>query len=162
MKNVTQSAKFNRFLGRFFTYLYMIVLSIIIIYPLLITASSAFQGGNTTAFVLDFSRDWTLDNFVRLFYETLYGTCYWNTLVIAVSTMVIQVAIITIAGYAYSRYRFLGRKNSLKFFIIVQMVPTTAALTAFFVMAFLLRALNQPWFLTALYIGGGIPMNTYL
>lgn len=162
MKNITKSAKFKRNLGRFFTYFYLVVLSIVIIYPLLITASSAFQSGNTTAFVLDFSKSWSLDNFSRLFEETLYGTWYKNTLIIALSTMVIQVAIITLAGYAYSRYRFMGRKNSLKFFIIVQMVPTTAALTAFFVMAFLLRALNQPWFLTALYIGGGIPMNTYL
>ena len=160
MKNVTKSAKFNRFLGRFFTYLYMIVLSIIIIYPLLITASSAFQGGNTTAFILDFSKSWTLDNFVRLFDETLYGTWYKNTLIIAVSTMVIQVAIITLAGYAYSRYRFMGRKNSLMMFLIIQMVPTTAALTAFFVMAFLLDAINEFWFLSFLYIGGGIPMNT--
>jgi arabinogalactan oligomer/maltooligosaccharide transport system permease protein len=48
------------------------------------------------------------------------------------------------------------------FFLIVQMVPTTAALTAFFVMALLLGALDQTWFLAFLYIGGGIPMNTWL
>ena len=42
------------------------------------------------------------------------------------------------------------------------MVPTMAALTAFYVMALLLNALDQPWFLTLIYIGGGIPMNTWL
>lgn len=155
-------ARAKRFLSRFFTYIYMILLSIIIIYPLLVTASSAFQAGNTTAFLLEFDQAWSLDNFRRLFDETLYLTWYRNTLVIAASTMVCQVLIVTLAGYAYSRYRFIGRKNSLMFFIIVQMVPTTAALTAFFVMAFLLGALNSNWFLIALYVGGGIPMNTYL
>ena len=44
----------------------------------------------------------------------------------------------------------------------MQMVPTTAALTAFYVMALLLGALDHGWFLTFLYIGGGIPMNTWL
>ena len=76
--------------------------------------------------------------------------------------MIVQVTIVTLAGYAYSRYRFMGRKNSLMMFLIIQMVPTTAALTAFFVMAFLLDAINEFWFLSFLYIGGGIPMNTYL
>lgn len=162
MKRKKGSAKTKRLIGQFFTYLYMIILAVVIIYPLLVTASSAFVAGNITAFKLDFSANWTLDNFRRLFEETMYGRWYLNTLIVAISTMVAQVTIVTLAGYAYSRYNFLGRKNSLMMFLIIQMVPTTAALTAFFVMAFLLNAINEFWFLSFLYIGGGIPMNTYL
>ncbi|WP_025730344.1 sugar ABC transporter permease [Atopobacter phocae] len=162
MKNTLHSAKFKRSLKRFFTYLYMIVLSIIIIYPLLITVSSAFKAGNTTAFALDFNIKWTLDNFRRLFNETPYLTWYKNTLFVAFATMIAQVILITLAGYAYSRYNFIGRKKSLLFFLTIQMVPTMAALTAFFVMALLLNALNTYWFLAFIYIGGGIPMNTWL
>ncbi|HBY90827.1 MAG: sugar ABC transporter permease [Ruoffia tabacinasalis] len=156
------SAKAKRLIGQILTYLFMIVLSIIIMYPLLVTASSAFQAGNITSFSLDLNATWTLDNFRRLFDETMYGRWYVNTLIVAFSTMIVQVTIVTLAGYAYSRYRFMGRKNSLMMFLIIQMVPTTAALTAFFVMAFLLDAINEFWFLSFLYIGGGIPMNTYL
>lgn len=162
MKNKLKSQKTSRFLNHFFTYAFMIFLSIIIIYPLLITASSAFKSGNVTAFSLDFNANWTLNNFKRLFGETLYGTWYKNTLLVAVSTMFVQVALITLAGYAYSRYNFMGRKKSLMFFLVIQMVPTMAALTAFYVMALLLGALDQFWFLSMLYIGGGIPMNTWL
>ncbi|MGB6178045.1 sugar ABC transporter permease [Carnobacterium sp.] len=162
MKNTFKSQKTSTFLSQFFTYAFMIGLSIIIIYPLLITASSAFKSGNITAFSLDFNADWTLNNFIRLFNETLYGTWYMNTLIVATSTMVVQVALITLAGYAYSRYNFMGRKKSLIFFLVIQMVPTMAALTAFYVMALLLGALDQFWFLSMLYIGGGIPMNTWL
>ena len=156
------SAKAKRLIGQILTYLFMIVLSIIIIYPLLVTASSAFQAGNITSFSIDLNATWTLDNFRRLFEETMYGRWYVNTLIVAFSTMIVQVTIVTLAGYAYSRYRFMGRKNRLMMFLIIQMVPTTAALTAFFVMAFLLDAINEFWFLSFLYIGGGIPMNTYL
>ena len=162
MKKIIGSQKVGRLFSRFFTYVYLIVLAIIIIYPLLITASSAFKSGNITAFSLDLTSEWTLSNFTRLFQETLYGTWYRNTLIVAVSTMIIQVGLVTIAGYAYSRYNFLGRKKSLMFFLVIQMVPTMAALTAFYVMALLLGALDQFWFLTMLYIGGGIPMNTWL
>lgn len=157
-----RTQKGARRVNKILTYTYLIFLSIIIIYPLLITATSAFRSGNLMAFDLKLTGPWTLDNFRRLFEETLYPQWYMNTLKVALTTMVIQVAAITLAGFAYSRYRFIGRKQSLKFFLIVQMVPTTAALTAFYVMALLLGGLDKHWFLIFVYIGGGIPMNTWL
>ena len=156
------SVKFRRRLNHILTYLYLIALSIIIIYPLLITAMSAFKSGNVVAFKLDGSTNFTFDNFLGLFNETLYGTWYLNTLIIATVTMIVQTSIVVLAGYAYSRYNFMARKQSLVFFLIIQMVPTMAALTAFFVMALMLNALNKSWFLIFLYIGGGIPMNAWL
>ncbi|RRN50721.1 sugar ABC transporter permease [Streptococcus suis] len=156
------SVKTRRILNQTLTYLYLIVQSVIIIYPLLITIMSAFKSGNVVAFKLDSNINFTLDNFSKLFSETLYGTWYLNTLIIALLTMVIQTSIVVLAGYAYSRYNFIARKQSLVFFLIIQMVPTMAALTAFFVMALMLNALNQSWFLIFLYVGGGIPMNAWL
>lgn len=162
MRDFMKDQRTTKFLTQFFTYLFLTVLTIIILYPILITASSAFKPGNIAAFTLEWSDSWTLNNFTRLFNETLYLDWYKNTLIIAVVTMIMQVTIVTLAGYTYSRYRFKGRKNSLIFFLIIQMVPTMAALTAFYVLAMLLGALDQYWFLTLIYIGGGVPMNTWL
>lgn len=162
MRDFMKDQRTTKFLTQFFTYLFLTVLTIIILYPILITASSAFKPGNIAAFTLEWSDSWTLNNFTRLFNETLYLDWYKNTLIIAVVTMIMQVTIVTLAGYTYSRYRFKGRKNSLIFFLIIQMVQTMAALTAFYVLAMLLGALDQYWFLTLIYIGGGIPMNTWL
>ena len=159
---MNNSIKFKRRLNHFLTYFYLMALSIIIIYPLLITIMSAFKTGNVLAFKLDTDINFSLENFSKLFTETLYGTWYFNTLIIAILTMIIQTSIVVLAGYAYSRYNFLARKQSLVFFLIIQMVPTMAALTAFFVMALMLNALNQSWFLIFLYVGGGIPMNAWL
>ena len=140
----------------------MVVLSIVIIYPLLITVLSAFKSGNVGAFTLDFSGNLSFDNFSKLFSETHYGTWYMNTLVIAIITMIVQTSIVTFAGYAYSRYNFLARKQSLVFFLIIQMVPTMAALTAFFVMAFDAECLEPTLVLDLPFVGGGIPMNAWL
>ncbi|VUX01758.1 Maltose transport system permease protein MalG [Streptococcus constellatus] len=159
---MNNSIKFKRRLNHFLTYFYLVALSVIIIYPLLITIMSAFKTGNVLAFKLDTDINFSLENFSKLFTETLYGTWYFNTLIIAILTMIIQTSIVVLAGYAYSRYNFLARKQSLVFFLIIQMVPTMAALTAFFVMALMLNALNQSWFLIFLYVGGGIPMNAWL
>lgn len=156
------SEKNKQLLGKIFTYLFMLTVVVIVIYPLLITVASAFKPGNMIAFKLDLSTTWTLENFRRLFKETLYLTWYKNTLFVAICTMLIQVTVIVLSGFAYSRYRFVGRKQSLMFFLIIQMVPTMAALTAFYVMALLSGGLDQFWFITLLYVGQGIPMNTWL
>lgn len=110
MPEKTKRRKIKNFWPKFFTYAFLIILSAIIIYPLLITITSAFRSGNLMAFDLNFEGEFTLNNFRRLFSETLYGTWYLNTLKVALTAMVIQVSIITLAGYAYSRYRFLGKK----------------------------------------------------
>ena len=122
---MNNSVKLKRHFNHFLTYLYLVVLSVIIIYPLLITITSAFKTGNIVAFKLDFNIDWSFDNFSRLFSETLYGTWYLNTVIIAVLTMIVQTSIVVLAGYAYSRYNFIARKQSLVFFLIIQMVPVS-------------------------------------
>ncbi|HFF7771995.1 TPA: sugar ABC transporter permease [Streptococcus pyogenes] len=159
---VSISMKRKRFFTQLLTYLYLISLVIVILFPILVTVSPAFRPGNTTAFSFHFDGPWTLSNFKTLFQDTLYLRWYWNTLIVAFFTMLIQVTVITLTGYAYSRYNFFGRKKSLIFFLVVQMVPTMAALTAYFVMAWLFNALNQYWFLILIYVGGGIPMNAWL
>ncbi|SQF67222.1 sugar ABC transporter permease [Streptococcus dysgalactiae] len=159
---VSTSMKRKRFFTQLLTYLYLISLAIVILFPILVTVSSAFRPGNTTAFSFHFDGPWTFSNFKTLFQDTLYLRWYWNTLIVAFFTMLIQVTVITLTGYAYSRYNFFGRKKSLIFFLVVQMVPTMAALTAYFVMAWLFNALNQYWFLILIYVGGGIPMNAWL
>ena len=156
------SIKRGRFFKKFFTYFYMVSISVFILYPLLITCLTAFKDSEVQAFTLNFTGPWTLNNFSELFSATLYGRWYLNTLVISFFTMVIQVAVVTLAGYTYSRYNFAGKKWSLTFFLVVQMVPTMAALTAFYVLGMLINGLDHYWYLTLIYIGGGIPMNTWL
>ncbi|EGE54390.1 sugar ABC transporter permease [Streptococcus parauberis] len=153
---------YKKLVSQGLTYLYLLFLSVIILFPVMVTLSSAFRAGNVVSFSLNLRENYTLYNFQRLFFETNYIKWYLNTLIIACSTMLIQVLIITLTGFAYSRYNFIGKKKSLLFFLVIQMVPTTASLTAFFVMAWLFNALNQYWFLIAIYVGGGIPMNTWL
>lgn len=161
-KQFSSSVKRKKFLTQFFTYVYLLLLATIILFPIMVTVSSAFRPGNVTAFTFDLTSNFTLNNFNSLFTETLYGRWYLNTIIVAFFTMIIQVTVITLTGYAYSRYNFYGKKNSLLFFLVIQMVPTMAALTAYFVMAWLFNALNQYWFLILIYVGGGIPMNAWL
>ena len=59
---------------------------------------TAFKNSDVVAFTLSFKGPWTLTNFKSLFTETLYGTWYWNTLVISVMTTIVQVAVVKLEG----------------------------------------------------------------
>ncbi|MCD3495262.1 ABC transporter permease subunit [Streptococcus equi subsp. equi] len=77
--------------------------------------------------------------------------------------MLIQVTVITLTGYAYSRYHFFGRQKSLGLFLSgSDGSDNGCCLNSLFLMAWLFNALNHYWFLILIYVGGGIPMNAWL
>jgi arabinogalactan oligomer/maltooligosaccharide transport system permease protein len=57
-----------------------------------------------------------------------------NSMMLAVGVSVLTVLIGTTAAYAFSRFRFPGRQAGMLGFIIVQMLPSVATVTALFVL----------------------------
>ena len=111
MKN---SVQFKRRLNHFLTYLYMVVLSIVIIYPLLITVLSAFKSGNVSAFTLDFSGNLSFDKLLKNFsLKLIIGTWYMNTLVIAIITMIVQTSIVTFVQVTHTAVTISWRVNKV-------------------------------------------------
>lgn len=76
--------------------------------------------------------------------------------------MGITLVLVSFSGYAFSRFRFKGRKNGLMLFLLLQMIPQFSALIAIFVLAQMLGLINSHWALVLIYAGGQIPMNTFL
>ena len=70
---MNNSIRIKRRLTQTLTYLYLIGLSIVIIYPLLITIMSAFKAGNVVALKLESNINFSIANFKGLFTENLYG-----------------------------------------------------------------------------------------
>jgi arabinogalactan oligomer/maltooligosaccharide transport system permease protein len=165
MKKKKNTAKTNietKLATKIFSYVFLGLLALVCIFPLTVLLCGAFKPGNTLSFTLDLTNNWTLENFGRLFSETQYGNWFKNTFIIAIIQTVVQVTVLTLMAYAFSRYRFVGRKYSLFGIMIIQMIPTFAALAAFYAIANIIGGLNQYWYLALIYIGGGIPMNTWL
>lgn len=91
-----------------------------------------------------------------------YVQWYWNSLKIGVMTMFLSLIFVSMTAYSFSRFRFTGRKNGLMLFLLLQMIPQFSALIAIFVLAQMLGLINSHWLLILIYVGGQIPMNTYL
>jgi arabinogalactan oligomer / maltooligosaccharide transport system permease protein len=157
--------KTNRFFRLLFAYGILTFMSIIIIYPLLWTVGASFNPGNSLISTSIIPKNPTLDHYRELFEgrESLqYGQWYINSLKISLFTMLGAMITVSFTAYAFSRFRFKGRKNALMLFLLLQMIPQFAALIALFVLAQILGMMNSHWLLILLYIGGQIPMNTYL
>ncbi|MDQ0415507.1 sugar ABC transporter permease [Mesobacillus stamsii] len=158
------SIKRQKYLRLTGTYLIIMVMFAIIFYPLLWIVGSSFNPGQSLSGSSIIPKNATLDHYKELFdtNQSAYLLWYWNSLKISVLTMVFTVILVSFTAYSFSRYRFIGRKNSLMTFLILQMIPNFAALIAIFILALLTGLLDTHLGLILVYVGGAIPMNTWL
>ncbi|MCC2528284.1 arabinogalactan oligomer ABC transporter permease GanQ [Bacillus halotolerans] len=157
--------KVRKFMRLLFSYLLLACMAAIIVYPLLWTAGASFNPGNSLISTSLIPKNPTFDHYKELFAgkESLqYVQWYINSIKISLFTMAGSLICVTFTAYAFSRFRFKGRKYALTLFLLLQMIPQFSALIALFVLAQMLGMINSHWLLILLYIGGLIPMNTYL
>lgn len=105
-------------------------------------------------------------------YAALGGTKFWtwmgNTLVVAVATGVGTVLMGAAAAYAFSRFRFSGRRVGLTALLVIQMFPQMLAFVAIFLLLISLGnvvpvlGLDSKLSLICVYLGGALGVNTFL
>ena len=150
---------------RALAYILLIAVCVIIIYPLLWTIGASFNPGNSLVSTSIIPKNPTDEHYVKLFAgegNLFYKQWYLNSLKISVFTMLLSLISVSFTAYAFSRFRFKGRKNGLTLFMLLQMIPQFSALTAIFVLGQMLGLINSHWLLILIYVGGQIPMNSYL
>lgn len=150
---------------RALAYILLLVVCVIIIYPLLWTIGASFNPGNSLVSTNIIPKNPTNEHYVKLFAgegNLFYKQWYLNSLKISVFTMLLSLVSVSFTAYAFSRFRFKGRKNGLTLFMLLQMIPQFSALTAIFVLGQMLGLINSHWLLILIYVGGQIPMNSYL
>ncbi len=70
----------------------------------------------------------TLENYIRAMSLAPFKLYYINTIVIVTMILGVQLITITLAGFAFAHYRFMGKKLLLFFILLQLMIPTTALL----------------------------------
>jgi len=76
-----------------------------------------------------FSTSVTLENYLHAWSLAPFGQYYINTIVVVLTILSVQLVTIVLAGFAFSHYKFLG-KRWIFFFILLQMMIPTSALLA--------------------------------
>lgn len=153
--------KVKKVLGTLFIYLDLIIVAVVVIYPLLwVVGTSLNSRAGVTGSIIPAVP--TLDNYIRLFTGTKYGSWYLNTLLVAILTTVFSIVLHTMTAFVFARFRFRGRKMGLLFVMILQMFPSFMGLTALYMVALNFGMLNNLMMLVIIYVAGGIPQNIWL
>lgn len=145
-------------------YLVLLVMFVVILYPL-VWALAISMNTTTSLYGASLSpENWSLDNYVWLFTSphSQYLTWYKNTLFIATICSVLSTFFVAITAYAFSRYRFKGRKYGLYAFLLLQMFPVLMAMVAIYILLNTIGLIDTLWGLIIVYVGGSIPMNAFL
>jgi len=91
-----------------------------------------------------------------------------NTLIIAFGTAVLTIMISALAAYAFSRFRFKGRRFGMLALLLVQMFPQILLVVAIYLIVLntgqVFSFLGQDTFtaLVMVYLGGAMGVNTWL
>lgn len=148
------------------TYVILIIWALLIIVPISQIIISSFNGVQGKYLILNDGFEFSLEHFRHLFNDTLYLKWMANTLYIGIATAILTVIVISFTGYAYSRYRFKGKKLSLMAIMLIQTIPTFAGITAYFTMhsivSDVIPAFSRQMMLILIYTGGGVASNTFL
>ncbi|OON93425.1 MAG: sugar ABC transporter permease [Candidatus Epulonipiscioides saccharophilum] len=153
-------------IGLGFSYAALICWTIAIIWPICQMIVSSFNGMQQEYIVMNGGFSFSIEHFEYLFTDTLYPKWMLNTIFISVSTAFITLLFVSFTGFAYSRYRFKGRKASLMTIMLIQTIPSFAGLTAYFTMYSIISDV-MPFFsrqmmLILIYSAGGIAGNTFI
>src|SRR5699024_8987710 len=119
-----KNVKNQKFIQLFTSYIILIFAVVIIVYRLLWSVGASFNTCNSLISSSLISENTALDHYEELFAgkESLqYGQWYINSIKISVFTMIGSVICVSFTAYAFTRFRFTGRKNALVLFLLLEM-----------------------------------------
>jgi arabinogalactan oligomer / maltooligosaccharide transport system permease protein len=79
-------------------------------------------------------RSFSLDNYTKLLDTYPFGTWVRNSLVVCVVVVFVQLLFSALGAFAFSRFRFRGRRGGLLALLLIQMFPQFLALVALYLM----------------------------
>jgi arabinogalactan oligomer / maltooligosaccharide transport system permease protein len=159
-------------------HLVAIVFAVIALFPPLYVLSAAFNRDPSLTGASLIPAHFTWNNFKNLFSSGNSTTditsnasnfIHWiaNTLIAASATAILTVMLGALAAYAFSRFRFKGRRTGMVFLLLVQMFPQILLIVAIYLIVlhvgtvFGFLGLNTLTGLIFVYLGGVLSVNVW-
>lgn len=131
------------------------VVLIVTIFPLIaIISASLAKGQSFSQAGKIFPSSITFQNYIDVLTKTDFLIWIKNSMFLCFTVAIIQVAFTVPASYAFSRLKFIGRKNGLMFLLILQMFPAMMTIPAILAIAYRFDLMDNLWALVLLMCGG--------
>ena len=135
--------------------IFFLVLCTIGLLPILYALSLAFSGsGGALSSDLSFvPKNPTFDNFKAIILDEPFLIWLKNSIILSVGTMVLSISFAIVAAYAFSRFRFKGRRKVLKILLLLNAFPQILSMFAIFRLFKTMNLLNLHLGLIVIYAG---------
>lgn len=135
--------------------IFFICVCLIALVPILYAFSVSINGqnsllGSNFSFI---PRDFTLANYRAVFLDKPVLLWLKNSLILAVATLIIALGVSIPAAYAFSRYRFRGKKTILYILLLLNAFPTVLSMFAIYRLLRPLGLVNSKLGLIIVYTG---------
>ncbi len=160
----------HSFLGALWRHGVLLVFVAFALFPILWVISASFNPANTLVGQGLIPPNPSLDNYREVFTSEQYPIALWikNSVVIGLITSTLVVIMTSFAAYAFSRFRFKGRRTALFASLLVQVFPQMLAAVSIYLLVLsigrLIPALgiNTHAGLIMVYLGGAMGVNAWL
>ena len=159
-------------------HLILLLYVLVTLYPLLWVFTIGFSG-RQDLFIVDIPANptfWSrlraivpwpahvsVSNFVSVFTEQPFARWLLNSAVIAVATTILGVFLACTAAYAFSRFKFPGRRAGLMSFLVSQMFPGTLMMIPLYIIIVQFLGLGSSYLgLILVYAITGIPFCVWM
>ncbi len=164
MKKKMSAHEKKRRVKYFFVHVGIIIFAGICVYPLLRIFSISLRPGDKL-----FSTDLSLipagasfTAYRSLLKDTMFLRWLWNSLVITLATSLIGVSLASTAAYAFSRFRFPGKKAGLILLLSSQMIPAGMLILPLFLMIMKLKLMNTYLGMIIAYSVSSLPFSIWI
>lgn len=159
-------------------HLFLLTMVVVTVYPILWVITIALSGQQALTFVdlpadptlldrlravVPWPRTFSLENFVALFRDQPFGRWLLNSAVVSAATTVLGVTLACSSAYAFSRFRFPGRRAGLMSFLVSQMFPGTLMMIPLYIILVKWLGLGSTWIgLVLVYTMTAIPFCVWM
>lgn len=155
--NLTKQERIEAWVGRIFIW----VVIAITMFPVVAVVSASLADGEVFIQKSVFPENFTFNNYVSVIKDTDFLEWMKNSLIVCTTVACIQLALAVPAAYAFSKLKFIGRRNGLMSLMLLQIFPTTMALPAILGIVYRFGGMDKLWVLI-LIISGGNAYNIWL
>jgi len=107
-------------------------------------------------------RSLEFENYSRVFSRGNFGRYFWNSVLVSAATTFLSVAVATLAGYAFARYRLPGGKALLFGILATQMFPAILLAIPLYVLLREIGLLNSLLGLVLVYTTFALPFCVWM
>ena len=120
-----------------------IIIILVILFPFYYVLMTSFKPGSTFYTGSIIPKEITFDNYINLLKNSNFLIWVKNSSILGFFSATLSVSITMFGGFAFSRLRFPGKKYGILFLMIIQMLPTSVAMVAYFKMLQIVGLLNS-------------------